>query len=40
MYNALAGRPTRLRTARRVLETLAGVEPKFELSRLARAATS
>jgi predicted transcriptional regulator len=34
MYNALAGRPTRLRTARRVLETLAGVEPKFELSRL------
>jgi hypothetical protein len=34
MYNALAGRPTRLRTARRVLETLARVEPKFELSRL------
>jgi hypothetical protein len=31
MYNALAGRTTRLSTARRILETLASVEPAFLL---------
>ncbi len=35
MYNALAGRPTRLCTARRILETLAAVEPAFLLADLA-----
>jgi predicted transcriptional regulator len=34
LYNALSGRPTRLRTARRVLEVLAGVEPTLRLSSL------
>lgn len=31
LYNALKGRPTRLRTARRLLEVLAGVEPTLRL---------
>jgi hypothetical protein len=35
MYNALAGRATRLRTARRILETLAAVEPAFLLADMA-----
>jgi hypothetical protein len=33
MYNALAGRSTRLSTARRILEALAAVEPRLLLSR-------
>jgi hypothetical protein len=35
VYNALAGRVIRLTTARRILATLAGVEPAFTLSDLA-----
>lgn len=34
MYNALSGRPTRLRTARRILEALSAVEPAFLLTDL------
>lgn len=34
MYSALAGSRTRLRTARRILETLAAVEPHFRLAEL------
>jgi hypothetical protein len=35
MYNALAGRSTRLNTARRILEALAAVEPRLLLSQFA-----
>jgi predicted transcriptional regulator len=34
LYNALNGRPTRLRTARRLLQVLAGVEPTLRLRSL------
>jgi predicted transcriptional regulator len=34
IYNVLAGRPTRLRTARRVLEALAATEPTLHLASL------
>lgn len=34
VYNALSGRPTRPRTARRILEVLAGVEPTLRLGSL------
>lgn len=35
VYNALASRPSRLTTARRLPQTLAGVEPTLRLSDLA-----
>ncbi len=34
LYNALNGRPTRLRTARRILEVLASAQPTLRLSSL------
>jgi hypothetical protein len=35
LYNALNGRPTRLQTARRILEVLASVEPTLRLGSLS-----
>ncbi|HWF56930.1 MAG TPA: hypothetical protein VG520_01085 [Candidatus Dormibacteraeota bacterium] len=35
LYNALKGRPTRLQTARRILEVLASVEPTLRLGSLS-----
>jgi predicted transcriptional regulator len=37
LYNVLNGRPTRLRTARRLLEVLAGIEPSLRLRSLSEA---
>lgn len=34
VYHALSGRPTRLGTARRILEVLASIEPSLRLSSL------